>query len=147
MEWSLKSFEQFTLEELYSVLKERVLVFVVEQECPYPEIDDYDQTSYHLLLKEQNKLIAYCRLLPSNTKYEEASIGRVLVKESYRNLGLAHKLMEQAVTIMKEEWNEPIIKLQAQSHLQGFYGKHGFKVVSEEYMDDGIPHVDMLLKF
>jgi ElaA protein len=146
MDWIQKSFEQLTVHELYTILKNRVLVFVVEQNCPYPEIDDYDQKATHLYLQEDGDLVAYCRLLPGGTKYKEASIGRVLVKQDYRNRGLAHELMKKAVFIMVNDWKETTIKLQAQSHLQNFYSKHGFRVISDEYLEDGIPHVDMIYK-
>jgi ElaA protein len=144
MNWTQKTFEQLTVNELYRILKERVAIFVVEQECAYLELDDQDQDATHLYLEENGDIMAYCRLLPKGSKYKEPSIGRVMVKHQYRKQGLAHQLMSKAVSIMKNEWDEPVIKLQAQSHLQHFYSQYGFEVVSEEYMDDGIPHVDML---
>ena len=147
MKWIEKSFDALTLEELYELLKERVLVFVVEQECPYPEIDDYDQKAIHLFLRnDEDALIAYCRILPGGTKYEEVSIGRVLVTKDYRHKGIAHQLMDKAINTVYERWGNVPIKLQAQSHLKHFYGHHGFEAVSNEYMDDGIPHVDMIKK-
>ncbi|MBB6454098.1 ElaA protein [Salirhabdus euzebyi] len=144
MKWIEKEFEQLTVHELYAILKERVDVFVVEQNCAYPEIDNYDQVATHMFLIDEGEIKAYCRLLPSGSKYEEASIGRVLVKEKYRGKGYAIQLMERAVNIMMKEWNEKTIKLQAQAHLSNFYAQFGFEVKSDEYMDDGIPHVDMI---
>ncbi|MRG87294.1 GNAT family N-acetyltransferase [Salinibacillus xinjiangensis] len=145
MQWIQKQFEDLTIQELYTILKERVDVFVVEQNCPYPEIDNYDQVSEHLYLLHKGEMVAYCRLLPHGTMYEEASIGRVLVNDKFRRQGYATDLMKKAVHVLTREWGETLVKLHAQSHLQHFYRQFGFKVTSDEYMDDGILHVDMLL--
>ncbi|GAA0501151.1 GNAT family N-acetyltransferase [Salinibacillus aidingensis] len=145
MQWIHKNFDQLAVSELYTLLRERVNVFVVEQNCPYPEIDNYDQHSTHLYLEHDGEIVAYCRLLPHHTIYREASIGRILVTQKFRKQGYAKKLMDKALSIMKEEWGETEIKLHAQSHLQNFYGQYGFETVTDEYMDDGILHVDMIL--
>ncbi|SET04267.1 ElaA protein [Salinibacillus kushneri] len=146
MQWIQKEFNQLTARELYTLLRERVNVFVVEQNCPYPEIDDYDQDSTHLYLEDDGEVAAYCRLLPHDTIYHEASIGRILVKNKFRKQGYAKELMKKALRIMIEDWGESEIKLHAQSHLQNFYGQYGFKTITDEYLDDGILHVDMILQ-
>ena len=145
MEWATKSFNELTTEELYNLLKIRVDVFVVEQQCAYPEIDGHDQASLHLLSIQDGEIAAYARLVPAGEKYEQASIGRVLVAPSKRNSGVGRELVSQAIEKIMEEWDAKEIKLQAQSHLQSFYESFGFQPISEVYDDGGIPHVDMLL--
>ncbi len=146
MEWKLKTFNELTTNELYSILRERVDVFVVEQQCAYRELDDFDQVSYHLYACNENEIVAYARILPSGTAHEELSIGRVLVKGSYRGRGLATELMTRALEFISEELKEKYVKLQAQEYLLPFYGSLGFTTISEVYLDEGIPHADMLLR-
>ncbi|RKL66208.1 GNAT family N-acetyltransferase [Salipaludibacillus neizhouensis] len=145
MDWYIKKFHDLTTLELYQILHERVNVFVVEQECPYPEIDNKDQDSYHLFAKENDEIITYARLLPLGISYEkQASIGRVLVRHDYRNTGLGKKLMERGLEFLKEQLHEKEIKLQAQEYAQKFYASFGFRPISEVYPEDDIPHIDML---
>ncbi|GGA46158.1 GNAT family N-acetyltransferase [Paenibacillus physcomitrellae] len=146
MEWTLKSFEQLTGAEVYRILQLRVNVFMLEQNCLYPEVDDKDQASHHLFLEADGKLAAYCRLLPRGISYPQASIGRVLVNPPYRGRGLAQELMTQALAFLTGEWGESEVKIQAQHYLEKFYGSFGFRPVSDVYPEDGIPHVDMVLR-
>ncbi|MER2260412.1 MAG: GNAT family N-acetyltransferase [Psychrobacillus sp.] len=144
MSWELKKFSELDTHNLYEILKLRVEVFVVEQNCPYPELDDYDQQALHLYLKENNVILAYCRILPAGLKYDDCSIGRVIVKEQARGKGHARVLMQKAIKIIETSWSVPSIKLCAQSHLQNFYQSVGFQTISEEFDEDGIPHVYMI---
>lgn len=144
--WIIKSFKELSTTELYTYLQLRVNVFVVEQSCPYPELDGYDLDSYHLTFKEGGEVLAYSRILPAGIKYENVSIGRVIVDQKLRGQGLAKQLMQQSIAFSQEKWPNADIQLQAQSHLKHFYGSFGFKEMSEEYDEDGIPHVDMLKK-
>lgn len=147
MEWKGKSFDDLTKEELYTIMRERVNVFVVEQNCPYPELDNDDQEAYHVWLEKQEELVCYCRIFPSGTKYEQAaSIGRILVNEHYRGKQYGRMLMKQALSVVRDEWQEEQVYLQAQEYLLSFYQSYGFTVTSEMYLEDGIPHRDMLLK-
>lgn len=146
MNFKLKNFEQLTNTELYNILKERTAVFVVEQNCPYPEVDGKDLQSYHLYKEENGEIIAYLRILPPGVSYKELSIGRVLVKKEHRGQHLAHQLMEHALQFIQNELNETTVKIQAQEYLRDFYGSFGFEVISETYLEDNIPHIDMLLK-
>lgn len=145
MNWSIKKFQELSNEELYQVMKARVDIFVVEQACSYPELDNQDQTAIHYFLKINNEIAAYIRMLPSGAKYEEASIGRVLVVEKHRGQGYAGELMQKAINYILEEWGETKIKIQAQVYLEKFYGNLGFKAISDSYLEDGIPHIDMVL--
>ena len=146
MAWKLKRFEELSAEELYRILKERVNVFVVEQNCPYPEIDDYDQGAFHLYKEVEGEVVAYSRILLPQTVYPEASIGRVIVNKKYRKEGLGRELMERAMNFLRNDLKEETVKLQAQEYVKDFYGSFGFKPVSEVYLEDGIPHIDMVYK-
>ncbi|WP_010529362.1 GNAT family N-acetyltransferase [Lentibacillus jeotgali] len=146
MDWYIKSFQELTNEDLYAILKLRVDIFVVEQECAYPELDDYDQQGIHYFLKDNNEIVSNVRILPRNTIFEEPSIGRVAVAESYRGRGYASEMMQKAVELVSHQWDESIIKIEAQEHLKYFYSELGFRQVSEPYLDDGIRHVDMIWK-
>lgn len=146
MNWSFKKFNELSVNELYNILKARVNVFVVEQACAYPEIDDYDQQSLHLSLKVDERLAAYVRILPAHSKYKEVSIGRVLVVEEYRGHGYAEKIMKKAINHIVTFWEEDTIKIQAQHYLSEFYSALGFKQITDIYLEDDIPHIDMILK-
>lgn len=146
MNFTLKTFQQLTNIELYNILKERTEVFVVEQNCPYPEVDGKDVQSYHLFREEKGEIIAYLRILPPGVSYEELSIGRVLVKKAYRGQKLAQQLMTEALHFIHNELKEPTVKIQAQEYLSQFYESFGFEAISEVYLEDNIPHIDMILK-
>ena len=140
-----KTFNELTTAELYAILKLRVDVFVVEQNCPYPELDDKDtkQDVYHLLGYEQDQLVACARLLPAGISYPSVSIGRVATHEKARGNGLGHQLLEQAILQCQRLWPNSAIEIGAQEHLSAFYGRYGFVATSEMYLEDGIPHIDM----
>ncbi len=146
MNFKLKTFNELTNTELYNILQERTNVFVVEQNCPYPEVDGKDVQSYHLYKEQNGQIVAYLRILPPGVSYPELSIGRVLVKKEYRGQRLAHELMARALQFIEDELNETTVKIQAQDYLRNFYSSFGFEAISEVYLDDGIPHVDMLLQ-
>ncbi|MCA1319361.1 GNAT family N-acetyltransferase [Bacillus tianshenii] len=146
MDWFLKRFEELTNIELYNILKERTAVFVVEQNCPYPEVDGKDPHSYHLYKEENGEIIAYLRVLPPGVSYKEASIGRVLVKKEYRGQGIAEELLRRGLDFIHDELKRDTVKIQAQDYLRNFYGSFGFKAITETYLEDNIPHVDMLLQ-
>ncbi len=146
MGWKLKAFDELTNIELYNILKERTLVFVVEQNCPYLEIDGKDPYSYHLFKEDNGEIIAYSRILPAGVSYQEASIGRVFVKKEYRGQGIAEELLKNSLDFIQNELKETNVKIQAQDYLRKFYNSFGFQTISETYLEDNIPHVDMLLQ-
>ena len=137
----IKTFQKLTLSELYSILKLRVDIFVVEQNCPYPELDNEDQKSIHFFYKEDEKIIAYVRVIPNLAG--NVRIGRVVTDKDFRGKNLSSQLMEEAMKYIHENYAAKNITLSAQEHLQHFYANFGFKPVSEMYLEDGIPHVDM----
>ncbi|MCK8816958.1 GNAT family N-acetyltransferase [Natroniella sulfidigena] len=145
MEWKLKFFDQLSVDELYKLLKVRVDVFVVEQDCPYPECDNKDRNSFHLFAEKEGEILAYARLILPGISYPEASIGRVVVVKEYRKQGLGRELMKRGIDFLTTELKQEQIRISAQQHLSSsFYGALGFEVVSEPYLEDGIPHVEML---
>lgn len=117
---------------------------MLEQACPYPEIDGKNPSCLHLLGTDNGELVAYLRILPAGLSYDEVSIGRVVIKPSHRGKGLGRPMMEQAIHYITTEWKESQIKIGAQAHLAKFYGSLGFEAVSEVYLEDDIPHLDML---
>lgn len=136
---SLKSIESL---ELFKIFKLRVDVFVVEQKCPYQEIDDKDIDTLHMYLKNEDQIVAYLRVLPPGLSYKEASIGRVLVNKKYRGKGYGRKIMTEGIKYCKSHYSENI-KISAQAYLEGFYKNLGFKKTSSVYLEDNIPHMDM----
>ncbi|AKU32847.1 GNAT family N-acetyltransferase [Bacillus altitudinis] len=145
LKWTCHTFEQLSKEDLYLILMERVNVFVVEQTCPYPEIDHRDQEALHVIAKENGTIVAYCRIFQSGLMYKEASIGRVLVTKAGRKKGYGKILLDQAIKKLSV-LGETKIKIQAQAYLKSFYESFGFEAVSDCYDEDGIPHLDMVRK-
>jgi len=144
LHWSLKSFGALTLAELYAVLAARVAVFVVEQQCPYPELDGRDADALHLLAREgDHRIAAYARILPPGERFDAPSIGRVLTSADRRGSGLGWTLMRRAIEATEQRYPRREICVSAQRHLAGFYGELGFDIDSQPYDEDGIAHVDM----
>ncbi|MET3612463.1 ElaA protein [Rhizobium aquaticum] len=139
----IKDMGGFSAHELYALLKLRVDVFVVEQNCAYPELDGKDDQALHLTLKRGEDIIAAARIFPPHDG-KPAKIGRVAVSPAHRGERLGGALMEEALNACASRFPGAPVFLSAQSHLQRFYGSFGFKPVSKEYLEDGIPHVDML---
>lgn len=146
MNWNIKKFNQFKIEEIYKILALRNKVFIVEQECAYLDCDDKDLNSYHLFSEENGVVVAYLRILERGVSYDEISIGRVAVKKNYRGKGISREMMLKAIEFIESNLKEDTIKIQAQVYLLNFYSSLGFKAVSEEYLEDNIPHIDMLYK-
>ncbi|TDX46494.1 ElaA protein [Halanaerobium congolense] len=146
MQLKIKKFNELSNLELYKIIEARVNIFVVEQNCPYKECDNKDQNSFHLYYEKDNEIITYLRIIPAGISYPEISIGRVLVKPEYRKKGLAKKMMEKAISFIKENSNSKIIKISAQEYVLSLYQNLGFKIVSDRYLEDNIPHYKMIYK-
>lgn len=144
MEWIIKTYDELTKDELYEILKKRIDVFVVEQNCPYDEIDNRDKDSYHIFLKKHMNVIAYLRILEPGISFENISIGRVLVDKNQRGNGLAIEMMNKAIDFIINNLRYNIIRISAQEYLIGFYENLGFEKVSNVYLEDDIPHVEMV---
>lgn len=141
MEIQVKKFHQLSLDELYQILKLRVDVFVVEQKCAYPEIDDSDQEAVHMFIKGDHRVKAYLRIL--KTDDTTAKIGRVVTADDFRGNGSSRALMAEALQVLQRDEKTTNVVLQAQDYLTGFYASFGFEKKSDVYLEDGIPHVDM----
>jgi ElaA protein len=143
LNWVCKSFNELTVDELYKILQLRNEVFSVEQNCVYQDADDKDQQALHFCGWHENKLAAYCRILPKGISYAHPSIGRVVTSPQYRKGGYGREMMQLAIKKAIEEFNDPVIIISAQLYLKNFYNSIGFVQISDEYMEDGIPHIKM----
>jgi len=146
MSWTLKPFNELSITELYEILKLRVNIFVVEQNCPYPELDGKDPKCWHLYKEIDGEIAAYARLLPPGLSYDEPSIGRVIVHSKFRGQKLGDELLTEAIKQAAKLFPNTDIQIGAQAHLQNFYAKQSFLPNSEIYLEDDIPHLDMLRK-
>lgn len=143
LQFQTKSFDNLSTLNLYQILQLRSEVFVVEQNCIYQDIDNKDQKAIHVLGFYNNELAAYCRLFNARDYFENASIGRVIVAQKFRNRKWGNNLMITAIKAIKENFNETIITISAQFYLQKFYESHGFIKTSEVYLEDDIEHIEM----
>ena len=149
IDWQVKTFKQLTTDELYDALKLRIDVFVVEQTCFYPDLDDRDRhpETVHLFCYQNQAMTAYLRILPKGQTYDDyVSIGRVIIAPQARGTGLGHILMTQALDTCEQHFPNQTIKMSAQEHLEKFYNHHGFTRVSDMYLEDDIPHIAMIKK-
>jgi ElaA protein len=139
-------YQDLSPDRLYEILKLRSEVFVVEQKCAYQDLDNKDEKALHLVGEENNKIIAYTRIFKKGDFFKYSSIGRVLVKKDYRNKNYGRKIMKSSIDRLKKDPKEEKIELSAQKYLLKFYSELGFEKVGEEYLEDNIPHVKMILK-
>lgn len=139
-----KTFKELSIDELYAILQLRSEVFVVEQNCVYQDIDNKDQKAIHIMGYKNDQLVAYTRLFKPDDYFENASIGRVLVKAGERHLRYGYDIMEASIKVIEETYKETKIKISAQTYLKRFYNNLGFEEVGEPYLEDGIPHIGML---
>ena len=144
MELAVKQFHELTVDELYDILKLRVDTFVVEQNCPYPEIDGSDRAAYHVFLREEGAIKAYLRVLPPHVTFDDCALGRVVAAE--RRRGLASRVLAAGIETARREFGADAIMLEAQTYARSLYEKAGFRQVSEEFLEDGIPHIKMRLE-
>lgn len=145
LNWTFKFFNELTTAELYLIMQLRNEVFVVEQNCVYQDVDGKDLKSWHLCGWKESELVAYARIIPQGISYKEASIGRVATKQAYRAVGIGKTLMQKGIQHCFTQFNCTEIKIGAQVYLTAFYKSLGFLPCSEQYMEDGIPHLEMLL--
>jgi len=146
LNWTLNNFDSLSVQELYALLKLRNEVFVVEQNCVYQDADGEDPLSWHLCGWDGYQLAAYCRIIPPEISYPEASIGRVVTAMNYRKAGIGIELMKQAIENTCSLFNTDTISIGAQCYLEKFYTSLGFHPGGPEYLEDGIPHIHMIFK-
>ena len=144
MELVIRRYEELTRDELYEILTLRVQVFVVEQACPYLEVDGRDQRSLHVYLRDEKGIQAYLRVIEKGVAFDEVAIGRVIAVQ--RRQGLGTKILQEGIRAAKELLGAEKVVLEAQTYCRGLYEKQGFRQISEEFLDEGIPHIKMELK-
>lgn len=144
LEIKVKTFQELSINELYSLLQLRSEVFVVEQDCVYQDLDGKDQKALHVLGFKNNKIVAYTRIFKPGNYFNEASIGRVVVAKNERQFKYGYDIMKASITAIKTNFNQSKIKISAQVYLGKFYNNLGFKEIGEEYLEDGIPHIAMM---
>ncbi len=142
MEVVVKKFEELSIDELYEILRLRAEVFIVEQNCVYQDLDNVDKNAYHVYLKDENEILAYLRVIEKGERLDEVSLGRVISLK--RRQGLGTQIMKIGISVAKEKYGAKKIKIGAQAYAKPFYEGVGFKQISNEYMEDGIPHIYML---
>lgn len=144
LDWKIKTFPELTTTELYAIIKARVNVFVVEQNCPYSDLDDNDQKAIHLWAEYEGDVLAYCRVFDQGIKYAETSIGRVITTEKARGTGLGKQLISYALQIIENRFMTSEVRISAQDYLLKFYSEFGFVDTGKKYLEDNIPHTEML---
>ena len=145
MEVIVKHFNELTTSELYEIYKLRNSVFIVEQACPYQDIDDADKSAYHIWLKDDDGIEAYLRILPKGVNFNEVSLGRVIAVK--RLCGLGTRIVKEGINIAKERLNAECIVIEAQVYAKKLYENIGFVVNGDEFLEDNIPHVPMIYRY
>ena len=144
MQLLVKHFTELSAAELYAILRARQYVFVVEQNCPFPEIDGKDLDAYHLWFEENGEILAYARVLDRGVSFETPAVGRVI--SIRRREGLGSRILSEGIRIAREKYSAEAVMLEAQVYARKLYEKQGFVQVSEEFLEDGIPHIIMRAK-
>ena len=144
IQWKTKSFDTLSVHELYDILRLRSEIFVVEQKCVYLDLDGKDKVALHLFGEFEGKIVAHARLFKAGVSFDNASIGRVTVEANYRDRKWGHDLMREAIAGVLEHFGEIKITIGAQLYLKKFYESHGFVQTSEMYLEDDIPHIEMI---
>lgn len=144
LSWRWSSFAELSNRQLYALLAARSAVFVVEQGCAYQDLDGYDVEASHLIAWHADEVVACLRVLLPGAKYAEPSIGRVLTARPFRGTGLGRELMRRGVQHVDESYPGRATRIGAQAHLEKFYAQFGFVKASDTYVEDGIPHIEML---
>lgn len=143
--WNIKKFEDLSTTELYTIMQLRLEVFSVEQNCAYQDADGKDFKCFHLSgFNPANELIVYSRIVPSGVSFSEVSIGRVISSQKARGSGAGKELMKKSMEFIKQQFGNVPIRIGAQCYLIKFYSGFGFEISGEEYLEDNIPHIEML---
>lgn len=145
MKLKIKYFNELTTTELYEILKSRNEIFVVEQNCIYQDLDDIDYRSLHIFYESSGRIMAYLRAFEKDSATKTIQMGRVLTLT--HGTGLGGQLLKEGILQIKEKMNPSSIYIEAQCYATGFYEREGFVISSDEFLEDGIPHVEMVLNF
>lgn len=144
--WQCAAFDQLSGSALHRIFQARNAVFIVEQNCPYQDIDHKDPLSHHLIAwDDQQQIAAYLRIVPAGVSFTEPSLGRVLSSRDWRGSGIGKQLIARGIEELRRLYPGAAIRIGAQQYLEKFYGSFGFQTITEMYLEDDIPHIDMLL--
>ena len=146
METYIKTIDELSNKELYAILRARTEIFVVEQNCPYQELDNLDFQSYHVYFKENGEISAYLRIVPPGIRFDELSFGRIFTAKEYRGKGLGLEIVKKGIKTAEMIFGKCAIRIAAQKYACGFYEKLGFVKDSDEFDEDGIIHIEMIKK-
>lgn len=145
LNYQFKHFRELTTSELHDIIAVRLKTFVVEQNCSYLDLDGKDKKCYHAICRDgKDDIVATARIVPAGISYNEVSIGRFVINEEFRGEGFGHELMKNCLSFVVEEFGTVPIRISAQKHLENFYNNHLFFSTQKDYLEDGIPHVEML---
>jgi ElaA protein len=139
LRWHDRAFDELTAAELHGIYALRVRVFVVEQACAYQEVDELDLQARHVWAEADGRIAGYLRIIPAGAKYDEVSFGRVVTAPEARGTGLGRELVRRALALTA---GAPL-RIAAQAYLERFYADFGFVRASDDFDDDGIPHLEM----
>lgn len=142
MQLTVKRFDELSVAELHEIYRVRVAVFVVEQHCAYQEVDDADPHCWHVFLHDEDGIAAYCRVVDPGVTFPEVSIGRVLATR--RRQGLGTRIVREGLRVAQEREHASVVRIEAQTYARGLYEQFGFTQVSDEFLEDGIPHIIMV---
>ena len=145
LEWQWCRLGELNAEQLYAVLAARVAIFIVEQNCAYQDLDGLDLDAEHLIAWSGPEVAGYLRVLAPGTRFDDPSIGRIITTQAFRGSGLGRELVAKGIARARQRHPGLPLRISAQKYLEKFYGDFGFRTVSEPYMEDNIPHVEMLL--
>lgn len=146
LNWKILKMSEMDVMTFHDLIQLRIEVFVIEQDCPYQELDGVDPDAWHLIgTSPDGATIACARMIAPGRAYPDyASVGRIIVKQGYRDLGLGHEIVKRSLAFMDTHFPNDNIKISAQEHLEGFYQSHGFRTSGAPYLEDGIPHIPMV---
>ena len=146
LHWQCCSFNELNNMQLHAIYQARSAVFVIEQNCVYQDVDGKDPGSHHLTAwAPAGEVAAYLRIVPAGVSFSEASLGRVISSKDWRGTGVGKQLIANGIAALYQLYPDAAVRIGAQAYLEKFYGSFGFQTVSEVYLEDDIPHVEMLL--
>lgn len=145
LDWQVKHFRDLSLNEFHDIIAIRIEVFVIEQNCTYQDLDGKDKKCYHLICRDdKGDIVSTARIAQPGLIYDEIALGRIVITEKLRGKGFGHELMKECVEFCKVKFGNTSIRMSAQSHLKKYYEHHNFIPTGKEYLEDGIPHSEML---
>ncbi len=144
MKWSCKAFKELSLDEFHDIIQLREIVFVVEQDCPYLDVDGKDKDALHVFGKYEGNIVATTRILKPGISYDEVAIGRVVTSPTVRGMGMGKQLMEESMKFVQLHFGKVPVRISAQTYLLKYYKSFGFIETGQEYLEDNIPHFEML---